>query len=95
MTTERIYMDHSGTTPIDPKVLEAMMPFLTKNYANPSSIYAEGREVRIAIDGAREQVAKALNAEPGNIIFTSGGTESDNLGILGSVFNQKEKAGHI
>ncbi len=95
MTVQRIYMDHSGTTPIDPAVLEAMMPFLTKNYANPSSIYAEGREVRVAIDGARQQVASALNAQPGNIIFTSGGTESDNLGIMGSVFNQKEKNGHV
>ena len=95
MSTERIYMDHSGTTPLDPKVLEAMMPFLTKNFANPSSIYAEGREVRTAIDEARQQVASALNAQPGNITFTSGGTESDNLGILGSVFNLKEKSGHI
>jgi len=95
MSFDRIYMDHSGTTPLDPAVLEAMMPFLTKNYANPSSIYAEGREVRAAVDAARLQVAKALNAEPGNIIFTSGGTESDNLGIKGSVFNQKEKGGHI
>ncbi|MCK5309347.1 MAG: cysteine desulfurase [Thermoplasmata archaeon] len=95
MTAERIYMDHSGTTPLDPKVLEAMMPFLTKNFANPSSIYSEGREVRTAIDGARQQVASALNAEPGNIIFTSGGTESDNLGIMGPVFNLKEKGGHI
>ncbi|MCK5024390.1 MAG: IscS subfamily cysteine desulfurase [Thermoplasmata archaeon] len=95
MTKDRIYMDHSGTTPIDPLVLEAMMPFLTKNYANPSSIYAEGREVRTAIDGARQQVASALNAKSNNIIFTSGGTESDNLGILGSVFSLKEKNGHI
>lgn len=95
MSNERIYMDHSGTTPIDPAVLEAMMPFLTKNYANPSSIYTEGREVRAAIDVARQQVASALNAQPNNIIFTSGGTESDNLGIMGSVFSQKEKSGHI
>jgi len=95
MTAKRIYIDHSGTTPIDPAVLEAMMPYLTKNYANPSSIYTEGREVRISIDEARQQVADALNAQPGNIIFTSGGTESDNLGIMGSVFNLKEKSGHI
>ncbi len=95
MTTDRIYMDHSGTTPIDPAVLEAMMPYLTKNYANPSSLYTEAREVRTAIDGARQQVADAINAQPGNIIFTSGGTESDNLGIMGSVFNLKEKGGHI
>ncbi len=93
--SDRIYMDHSGTTPLDPKVLEAMMPFLTDKFANPSSIYTEGREVRAAIDNAREQVAKALNAESKNIIFTSGGTESDNLGIKGITFNKKREGGHI
>jgi cysteine desulfurase len=88
-------MDHSGTTPIDPQVLEAMMPFLTRNFANPSSIYTEGREVRAAIENAREQVAKALNADAREITFTSGGTESDNLGIKGVALERKEKGGHI
>jgi cysteine desulfurase len=92
---KRIYMDHSGTTPIDPQVLEAMMPFLTEKFANPSSIYTEGREVRAAIDNARVQVAKALNADAGEITFTSGGTESDNLGIKGIALGRKEKGGHI
>jgi len=92
---KRVYMDHSGTTPIDPKVLEAMMPFLTTNYANPSSIYTEGREVRAAIDAARVQVASAINAKPEEITFTSGGTESDNLGIKGIALARKEKSGHI
>jgi cysteine desulfurase len=92
---KRIYMDHSGTTPIDPKVLEAMMPYLTEKFANPSSIYTEGREVRAAVDEARVQVAKALNADASEITFTSGGTESDNLGIKGIALNRKEKGGHI
>ena len=88
-------MDHSGTTPIDPRVLEAMMPFLTEKFANPSSIYTEGREVRASLDQARVQVAKALNADAGEITFTSGGTESDNLGIKGIALGRKEKGGHI
>lgn len=95
MMSKRIYMDHSGTTPIDPKVLEAMMPFLTEKFANPSSIYTEGREVRAAIDEARAQVAIALNAKPEDITFTSGGTESDNLGIKGIALARKERSGHI
>ncbi len=88
-------MDHSGTTPIDPQVLEAMMPFLTTNYANPSSLYTEAREVRAAVEGAREKVAAAINAKPEEITFTSGGTESDNLGIKGVALARKEKSGHI
>jgi cysteine desulfurase len=88
-------MDHSGTTPLDPKVLEAMMPFLTEKFANPSSIYTEGREVRAAVDEARVQVAKALNAKPEEVTFTSGGTESDNLGIKGVALSRKERSGHI
>lgn len=88
-------MDHSGTTPIDPRVLEAMMPFLTEKFANPSSIYTEGREVRAALDTARLQTAKAIGAAPEEITFTSGGTESDNLGIKGIALGRKEKGGHI
>lgn len=95
MIQKRIYMDHSGTTPIDPQVLEAMMPFLTEKFANPSSIYTEGREVRAAVDNARVQVAAAIGAKPEEITFTSGGTESDNLGIKGIALARKEKAGHI
>jgi cysteine desulfurase len=88
-------MDHSGTTPIDPKVLEAMMPFLTEKFANPSSIYTEGREVRAAVETARSQVAAAIAAKPEEITFTSGGTESDNLGIKGIALARKERSGHI
>jgi len=71
------------------------MPFLTENYANPSSLYTEAREARAAIDDARTRVAGALNAEPDNIIFTSGGTEADNLALKGIAFNGRHRGGHI
>jgi cysteine desulfurase len=95
MISKRIYMDHSGTTPLDPQVLEAMMPYLTEKFANPSAIYTEGREARAAVDIARTQVANAIGAKPEEIIFTSGGTESDNLGIKGIALARKERTGHI
>lgn len=78
-----IYLDHAATTPIHPEVREAMLPFLDESFGNPSSIHQYGRTVRLAIDRAREQVARGLNAEPGQIIFTSGGTEADNLALMG------------
>jgi cysteine desulfurase len=74
-----IYFDHNATTPIDERVLEAMMPFLTTFYGNPSSLYRHGRLVRSAIDSAREQVAASVGAKPSQVIFTSGGTEANNL----------------
>ncbi len=74
-----IYFDHNATTPIDERVLEAMLPFLKQFYGNPSSLYRHGRLVRTAIDTAREQVAALVNAQPSQIIFTSGGTEANNL----------------
>jgi len=95
MTPKRIYMDHSGTTPLDPQVLEAMMPYITEKFANPSSLSTEAREVRAAVENARIQVAVAIGAKPDEIIFTSGGTESDNLGIKGTAFARKERSGHI
>lgn len=78
-----IYLDHAATTPIHPEVKQAMLPFLDQYFGNPSSIHQFGREVRHAIDKARVQVAQALNGEPGQLIFTSGGTEADNLALLG------------
>lgn len=75
---KRVYLDNAATTPLDPEVLEAMMPFLTECYGNPSSIHSHGREVRSAIEYARKTVAELLNATPGEIFFTSGGTEADN-----------------
>ncbi len=76
-----IYFDHNATTPIDDRVLEAMLPFLKSFYANPSSLYRHGRIVRSAIDAAREQVASLVNVQSSQVIFTSGGTESNNLAL--------------
>ncbi len=83
--TNRIYFDNAATTAIDPKVLEAMMPYLQTNFGNPSSIYSYGRETRLAVENARKSVAKILNAHPAEIFFTSGGTESSNTAIISSV----------
>jgi cysteine desulfurase len=76
-----IYFDHNATTPLDDRVLEAMLPFLTQFYGNPSSLYRQGRLVRSAIDTAREQVAALVGAKPSQVIFTSGGTEANNLAL--------------
>ncbi|HLA40816.1 MAG TPA: cysteine desulfurase family protein, partial [Candidatus Glassbacteria bacterium] len=81
----RIYLDHNATTPLHPAVLEAMIPWLEKNFGNASSIHAEGRAARSAIDKAREQAAALLGAAAEEIYFTSGGTESNNLAIFGTV----------
>ena len=82
---ERIYLDNAATTSLDPQVLEAMMPYLTTHFGNPSSIYSYGRECRMAIENARKSVAKTLNAHPAEIFFTSGGTESSNTAITAAV----------
>ena len=81
----RIYFDNAATTALDPEVLETMMPFLTEKFGNPSSIYSYGRETKIAIEQARKSVAKILNANPGEIFFTSGGTESTNTAITAAI----------
>lgn len=82
---KRIYLDNAATTALDPLVLEAMMPYLTEHFGNPSSIYSYGRESRLAIENARRSVARSLNVTPGEIFFTSGGTESDNMAIYTAV----------
>ncbi|WP_436487357.1 cysteine desulfurase family protein [Chitinophaga sp. ARDCPP14] len=82
---ERIYFDNAATTSLDPAVLEAMLPFMTEKFGNPSSIYSYGRESRLGIENARKSVAKTLNAHPGEIFFTSGGTESSNTAINAAV----------
>ena len=81
----RIYLDNAATTSLDPEVLEAMMPFLTEKFGNPSSVYSYGRETKLAIENARKTVAKILGANPGEIFFTSGGTESTNTAINAAV----------
>lgn len=82
---ERIYFDNAATTALDPVVLEAMMPYLTEKFGNPSSIYSYGRETKLAIETARKSVARLLNAHPGEIFFTSGGTESSNTAITAAI----------
>ena len=82
---QRIYLDNAATTALDKEVLEAMLPYMTTFFGNPSSIYSYGRESRLAIENARKTVAKILNANPGEIFFTSGGTESDNMAISTSI----------
>ena len=82
---KRIYFDNAATTALDKEVLEAMLPYMTTQFGNPSSIYSYGRESRLAIETARKSVAKLLNAHPGEIFFTSGGTESNNTAILSAI----------
>ena len=86
-TTTRIYFDNAATTPLDEEVLQAMMPYMTTHFGNPSSIYSYGRESRMAIENARKTVAKTLNAKPAEIFFTSGGTESSNTAINAAVYD--------
>lgn len=96
MTQKRlIYLDHAATTPMRPDVLDAMVPFYTTFFGNPSSIYSIARDSKKAIDGSRAQVAKALGAEPDEIYFTSGGSESDNWAIKGIAFANRKKGNHI
>ncbi len=92
---EHIYLDNSATTRLDDEVLKEMMPYLTEEYGNASSIYKLGRNTRNAVETAREKIAKAINAEPDEIYFTSGGTESDNTAIRGIAYNNKKKGNHI
>jgi cysteine desulfurase len=81
----RIYLDNAATTPLDPEVFEAMKPFMLEDFGNPSSIHGHGRKVRAAIESARKKIAELLNCTPGEIIFTSGGTEADNAILTSSV----------
>jgi cysteine desulfurase len=81
---EPIYLDHSATTPVRAEVLEAMLPFFGPRFGNPSSTHRWGREARVALDEARERLARALGASADEICFTSGGTEADNLAVLGA-----------
>lgn len=92
---KQIYLDHAATTPMRPEVLEAMLPFLQEQYGNPSSIYQIGREAQKALDGARDKVAGLIGASPREIIFTSGGSEADNLAIKGVAFALRDQGNHI
>ncbi len=92
---KRIYMDNAATTRVTEPVAQAMMPYLTEVFGNPSSVHAFGRDARRALDNARAQVAAALNAKPNEIYFTGCGTESDNWAIRGTAYARKDKGNHI
>lgn len=91
----RVYLDNSATTPVDPDVLAAMLPFLTENFGNASSIHHFGQEAKAAVDKARHQTAQLINARPNEIVFTSGGTESNNLAVRGLVESNRRHGNHI
>jgi cysteine desulfurase len=90
-----VYLDHAATTPVRKEVIEAMVPYFNKNYGNPSSIYSIGRESKKAIEEAREKVASAIGAQPGEIYFTAGGTEADNWALEGTTRANRSKGNHI
>lgn len=90
-----IYLDHAATTPVRPEVVEAMLPYLTERWGNPSSIHASGRAARAGLDEAREQVAGLINARPREMVFTSGGSEADNLAIKGAAWAASSRGRQI
>ncbi len=90
-----IYFDHNATTPLDPGVRDAMLPFLGEIFGNPSSVHHVGRKARAILDDARDRVAKVWRSKPSEVIFTSGGTESSNLAILGAARLRREKGRHL
>lgn len=94
-TMKRVYFDHSATTQVLPEVYEAMTPYFLDKYGNSSSIHSFGREAKIALEDARKKVADLLNADPTEIVFTSGGTESDNLAVKGVAMYKGKMKGHI
>ncbi len=91
----KVYFDHNATTPIHPEVKEVMLPFLSEKFGNPSSIHWAGREVRAYVEEAREKVAKMINAEPSEIVFTSCGSEGDNMAIKGVLMGNLKKGRHM
>jgi cysteine desulfurase len=90
-----IYLDHAATTPLRPEVLDAMLPYLTEHWGNPSSIYASARRARQGLDEARERIAAALGAKPREIVFTSGGSESVNLAVKGVAWAASARGRHV
>src|ERR1700683_2569477 len=91
----RVYLDYNATTPVDPAVLEAMLPFLSANFGNAGSVHTPGQLARAAVDAARDSVAALIGAAPSEIVFTSGGTESDNLAIFGTVARSTKPRKHV
>jgi len=94
-TPHQIYLDYAASTPVDPRVLAAMTPYFTEEYGNSEALHTKGQNARVAIDSARETIAKILNCSSNEIIFTSGGTEANNLAILGISRANKHKGKHV
>ncbi|HIE50221.1 MAG TPA: cysteine desulfurase NifS [Armatimonadetes bacterium] len=92
---KRIYLDHAATTPVHPEVGEAMLPYLTERFGNASTLYSFGREAKEALEEAREKVASLIGANPQEVFFTSGGTESDNWALIGVMFARERKGRHL
>lgn len=92
---ERIYLDHAATTPVRDEVAQAMAPYLANSFGNPSSIHSFGQEAKAALDHSRDSLAQALGAEPSEITFTAGGTEADNLALVGIALANKNRGNHI
>ena len=92
---KRIYLDHAATTPLDPHVLEAMLPYLSDFWGNPSSLYAEAQEARKGLDGARRTIAEILGCKPQEIVFTSCGSESDAMALRGVAYASRRRGNHI
>ncbi len=90
-----VYLDHNATTPIEPEVLEAMLPYLKDGFGNASSVHNFGRDAKVALENSREQVASVINCSPDELYFTSGGTESDNISIFGVANKYKKNKNHI
>ncbi|MBO8163886.1 MAG: cysteine desulfurase [Brevibacillus sp.] len=90
-----IYLDHAATTPLHPRVAEAMQPFFTEHFGNPSSIHGFGRRARSALEEARETIARSIGAAPNQLVFTSGGTEADNMALIGGAMANRERGRHI
>jgi cysteine desulfurase len=86
-----IYLDHNATTPVDPEVVDAMLPYLTRYFGNASSVHQFGRDAKVALENAREQIAAFINCQPSELFFTSGGTESDNIAVLGTARHLRSK----
>ncbi|MFQ5880287.1 MAG: cysteine desulfurase family protein, partial [Dehalococcoidia bacterium] len=91
----RIYLDHAATTPVDPRVVAAMLPYYTQHWGNASSLYLEAREARRGLDDARRAVASTLGCKPQEVIFTSGGSEADNLAIRGVAYGNRRRGNHV
>src|SRR3954447_7108081 len=90
-----VYMDNHATTRVDPRVVEAMLPYFDTNYANPNSVHAAGHEARDAVDAARQSIATAIGADATEIVFTSGATESNNLAIRGVAERERRRGNHL